>query len=125
MSTSRYFDCTDRDRAAFEAGIKLGALFHQYIGSPVNMGSAPYMEEAIRRAVMAQPYVKEAEVTIVRDELARCQSSYGYASLSERMLSARVVIMYKGIEVVAELGWIDEIGYPLMRIVSVTEDLPR
>ena len=50
MRTEKYFNCTDRDRAAFEAGIKLGGLFHQYMGSPVNEGSALYMEEAMKRA---------------------------------------------------------------------------
>ncbi|MCI2413518.1 MAG: dihydroneopterin aldolase, partial [Cuniculiplasma sp.] len=27
-----YFHCTDRERAIFEAGIKLGSIYHQYVG---------------------------------------------------------------------------------------------
>jgi len=119
LRTSAYFNCTERDRAAFEAGIKLGALFHQYIGSPINDGSAPYMEEAMRRAMLAQPYVKGASVSIDRSILTKCGSAFGYASLSERMLSASVRIDYQGWVVEASLGWIDELGYPLMRIDSV------
>jgi hypothetical protein len=27
-----YFSCTDSERAAFEAGIKLGTVYHQFVG---------------------------------------------------------------------------------------------
>lgn len=120
MRTKDHFNCSDRDRAAFEAGIKLGALFHQYIGSPVNEGSASYMEEAMRRAMMAQPYVKDASVEIDRTALTSSQSSFGYATLDEKMLKARVRIEYEGIVVDASLNWIEELGYPLMRIDSIS-----
>jgi hypothetical protein len=123
MRTEKYFNCTDRDRAAFEAGIKLGGLFHQYMGSPVNEGSALYMEEAMKRATLAQPYVIDASVEIDRDVLGDCLSTYGYASLNERMLKARIMIGYKGWAVEASISWIDELGYPLMRIDSVRERL--
>jgi len=119
MRTEEYFDCTERDRALFEAGIKLGALFHQYIGSPVNDRSAGCLEEAMRNSMLAQPYVKEASVVIDRNELRRTQSSFGYASLGERMLGASVTIVYKGTRVDASLGWVEELGYPLMRVDRV------
>jgi hypothetical protein len=119
LRTASFFNCTDRDRAAFEAGIKLGSLFHQYIGSPVNEGSASYMEEAMRRAMMAQPYVMDASVEIDRSILATSQSSYGYASLGERMLKARVRIEYRNCTVEASLEWMGELGYPLMKIDSI------
>ncbi|MEE9268050.1 MAG: dihydroneopterin aldolase family protein, partial [Thermoplasmata archaeon] len=38
--TADYFECTDAERAAFEAGIKLGSIFHQYVGAPVSPENA-------------------------------------------------------------------------------------
>lgn len=29
-------EINNRDRAVFEAGIKLGALYHQFVGTPIN-----------------------------------------------------------------------------------------
>jgi hypothetical protein len=123
MRTAKYFNCTDRDRAAFEAGIKLGGLFHQYMGMPVNEGSAIYMEEAMKRAVLAQPYVIDASVEIDRDVLLKHLSTYGYASLNERMLRARLTINYKDCIVEASISWIEELGYPLMKVDAI-KDVP-
>lgn len=121
MRTAKYFNCNDRDRASFEAGIKLGGLFHQYMGSPVNEGSAIYMEEAMKRAVLAQPYVVDASVEVDRGVLSEHLSTYGYASLNEKMLRARVTIRYLDWTVEASISWIDELGYPLMKIDSIKE----
>ncbi|MEM3428929.1 MAG: dihydroneopterin aldolase family protein, partial [Thermoplasmatales archaeon] len=30
-----YFSCSEKERAIFESGVKLGAIYHQYIGIPV------------------------------------------------------------------------------------------
>jgi len=48
--TSAYFVGTDRDRAAFEAGIKLGSILHQYIGVPLTRENATSLERAIEAA---------------------------------------------------------------------------
>ena len=40
---------TKRDNALFEAGIKLGALYHQFVGAPVNHDTADSLEQAIER----------------------------------------------------------------------------
>ena len=31
------FACTERERALFEAGIKMGTIYHQFVGTPVNL----------------------------------------------------------------------------------------
>ncbi|MFH0966806.1 MAG: dihydroneopterin aldolase family protein, partial [Methanobacteriota archaeon] len=38
---------SDRERAAFEAGIKLGALYHQWVGTPVSRESANSLKLAM------------------------------------------------------------------------------
>ncbi|MGI0149977.1 MAG: dihydroneopterin aldolase family protein, partial [Thermoplasmata archaeon] len=45
--TRSYFAGTDRDRAAFEAGIKLGSIVHQFVGAPLTRGNAGALERAI------------------------------------------------------------------------------
>ena len=34
----------ERERAGFEAGIKLGALYHQWVGTPISQDSAESLE---------------------------------------------------------------------------------
>ena len=41
----KYFsNINSRERAIFEGAITMGALFHQFIGSPINKESAPSLE---------------------------------------------------------------------------------
>ncbi|MCK5108837.1 MAG: hypothetical protein KAR25_04025, partial [Methanosarcinales archaeon] len=48
---------TDRDRALLEVGIKLGAMYHQFTGSPVNPDTAGSLAQAIEDSISLQPYV--------------------------------------------------------------------
>ncbi|MGA1866770.1 MAG: dihydroneopterin aldolase family protein [Thermoplasmatota archaeon] len=121
MNSRRYFNCSNRDRAAFEAGIKLASLYHQYLGAPVNPDSVDHFEKAMEKGMMAQPYMKKANVAVDRRVLHDSLTSYGYCSLNERMLKATVELVYEGIEVRASLGWIEDLQYPLMRIEHIRE----
>ena len=113
------FACTDSERAAFEAGIKLGSLFHQYLGLPLNEKNVEAMERAIEGGMRTQPYVVEASVNIDRELIHRHRSEFGYCALNERMMEAEVVVRYNGVEIRASLSWVEELRYPLMRIVDV------
>ena len=35
---------TDRENAVFEAAIKLGALYHQFVGTPISRATADKVE---------------------------------------------------------------------------------
>ena len=65
--TRAYFAGTDRDRAAFEAGIKLGSILHQYVGTPLTAVSAGPLERAIEAATGVQPLVERVRVRIDRE----------------------------------------------------------
>src|SRR5437016_12752640 len=67
--TGRYFAGTDRDRAAFEAGIKLGSILHQYVGVPLTRKNAASLERAIEAAARVQPLVEDVKVRIDRKRL--------------------------------------------------------
>ncbi len=103
------------EEAAFEAGIKLGALFHQFLGTPVSEKNVEILEKAIESCVMLQPYVVDAEVKISREKLKKV-SSFGYTSLMPEMLHARVKVRVGMAEVSAVLEWNEEMNYPLMRL---------
>jgi hypothetical protein len=47
---------TDVERACFEAGIKFGALYHQFVGTPVAPDSAASLERAMAAAIENQPH---------------------------------------------------------------------
>ncbi len=101
-------------KAAFEAGIKLGALFHQFIGTPVSESNAELLERAIESCVRLQPYVKDVRVKI---DVSRIDSAFGYASLTPDMLYAFVEVEVEGVRVRAELKWNEELRYPLMELL--------
>lgn len=105
---------TKREIAAFEAGIKLGALYHQFVGAPVSLKTAESLEKAMQESISLQPYVREVRVQIDRDMLA--ENVFGYGELEGRMITARVVIDYQGETVTARLQYDREKDYPLMSL---------
>ncbi len=106
-----------RERAAFEAGIKLGALYHQWVGTPVSPGTAGGIEAAIRDAVRLQPAVEEIAVTL--DQGRMTQNTFGYSELSGMMFSVRVTTRVEGVRCLAQLHPSGD--YPLMEILAIDE----
>ena len=54
------FSCTERERAVFEAGIKMATVYHQFVGTPVNLETVEKLEDTISRSIEVQPYVESA-----------------------------------------------------------------
>ncbi len=106
---------TKREIAAFEAGIKLGALYHQFVGTPVSVETASSLETAIRESISLQPYVKSVKISINRDMLKT--NVFGYGELEGRMIDAEVEIDYLGEVVRARLKYSPEKNYPLMSLL--------
>ena len=111
---------TDRERAIFEAGIKLGALYHQWVGTPVSHASAASVEMAIEKAVILQPCVEEVSVRLNRDLMI--PNRFGYSELSGPMLDVEIVTRIGFAYCRAQLATSD--GYPLMRVVECHEISP-
>ncbi len=101
-------------KACFELGIKLGALFHQFLGLPISLKNVEIVERAIESCVSLQPYVEDVRVEIDREVLKRRESSFGYATLDPEMLKAEVVVNVDGVRVKGLLRWVEEMRYPLM-----------
>lgn len=117
----KYFACSDSERAAFEAGIKLGAIFHQFIGVPLTPDNVGHLERAMEEAVRVQPYVQDVRVQIKKLKWAS-DSLYGYTTLSPEMLRVDLVVRYRKIQVEAHLDYKDDLRYPLMYITSITRE---
>ncbi|MGP8321801.1 MAG: dihydroneopterin aldolase family protein [Methanosarcinaceae archaeon] len=111
---------TDRDNALFEAGIKLGALYHQFTGSPVNLKTVKSLEHAIEQSISVQPFVEDITVSINRDMiLLNMNNKFGYCELEGRMLDVRIIVRYGLRSVQVALLFDEEMQYPLMRIITV------
>lgn len=108
----KYFNCTDRERAIFESGIKLGAIFHQFIGVPVNDSNRKDMENAIEKSIKLQPFVENISVKINIE--GQRNTSFQYVSLSGDMLDVRLAIRYNDQEVKARMQYMQDLNYPLM-----------
>lgn len=118
----KYFNCSSCERAAFEAGIKLGAIYHQFIGTPIDTSTIEKLEEAIKVSLMVQPFVENAEVRIDRSKVRTKRDTYEYSVLDGEMLDIRIKVRYEKCSVVARLKYIEEIRYPLMYIEEVCSE---
>jgi hypothetical protein len=108
---------TKKEIAAFEAGIKLGALYHQFVGAPINLNTVASMERAIQESISLQPYVRSVEVKIDRKMLQVQENAFGYGELQGKIIYAKVEIEYQGEIVQASLEYDLDGDYPLMRLL--------
>ncbi len=123
-----YFQCTVRERAVFEAGIKLAAAYHQFIGAPVSASNVESLERAIEHGIMVQPFVESVSVHIRRESLRRKRNEYDYQSLTGDMLDVSVSIKIEDVRVKGRMRYIEEIKYPLMYVDGIepsTLDKPQ
>ena len=103
--------------AAFEAGIKFGSLYHQFAGTPVSPGSAASLAAAIEAAIENQPGCRSVTVEMDLEAIGEAAGDHGYTELTGRFMEVEVVVVHRGVEVVAAMAMDD--GYPLMELVSV------
>ncbi len=116
-----YFNCSDSERAAFEAGIKLGALYHQFVGMPMDPENVEDVEKAIEDSIRAQPFVADVKVHIRRDMIKRGRNIYKYCTLHGEMLDVRLVVRYGRSETVCRLRYVEDLKYPLMYVEAIRE----
>lgn len=113
----------NRERACFEAGIKLGALYHILSGMPIS--SDPTIIKSIERGIEAsiscQPFVQSVEIKLDNEKIAgKKLTHFDYDEINGTLIRAKVVIEYEDIKVVAKIQWVEEFQYPLMFIENIT-----
>lgn len=123
----KYFhpSVTDRERAIFEAGIALGALYHQFVGLPIanREDVLRAVKEAIEKVMSLQPFREKVEVCLDASSIeGKGLGPYDYSSLKGNAIDARVVVKYGTARVRARMRFMKELGFNLMYIEDV-EDL--
>ncbi|MCC6025223.1 MAG: dihydroneopterin aldolase family protein [Desulfurococcaceae archaeon] len=122
---AKYFSpkVTSRDRAVFEAGIAIGTAVHQFTGTPLkSLEDVRVLEEAIKRALLAQPFRERVEVKI-HFERSPSGGPYDYTTLRARDMDLRVVVKYGSCRVTARLKYIKELDYALAYIEDIEEEV--
>lgn len=116
----KYFkNITDRERAIFEGAITMGAMFHQFVGTPVNLNSVESLENAIEEAMSVQPCVSSVQVKIDRNKLEEISNEFEYVSLSGEMLDVTVGTVCSDKQALIRLKFVAELNYPLMYVEDV------
>lgn len=116
---------TDRERAIFEAGIALGALYHQFLGIPVVKKEEilKVIKDVIEKTMTLQPFREKVEVSF---NLAAIRSGaskpYDYSLLKGDAIDVRVVVKYGSTRVKARMRFVEDLNFNLMYIEDV-EDL--
>lgn len=112
-----------RERASFEIGIKLGALYHILCGIPISSNTKVIdsIENGIEAAISCQPYVKSVKINIDREKIKGDKSTeFEYDEITGKVINATVVLEYKSVEITAKVEWIEDLKYPLMFIEKIT-----
>jgi len=114
------FNCSDSERAVFEAGIKLGGIYHQFIGATVTPENVAHLEKTIVEGTRYQPFVESIEAKIDREDLKSKGDPYDYQTVTGKMLGVKIITRYGKARAVCELKWFDDMRYPLMYVKEVT-----
>ena len=109
---------TEREQALFEAGIKLGGLFHQFVGTPVSGRTARTLARAMEEAVSLQPYVESVHIQLdPRRGPPSGTGRFGYRYLTAEMIRAEVRVRVGPTGVRARLSYREDLRYPLMEVL--------
>jgi len=111
---SYFKNLSDRERAVFEGGISLGALFHQFIGTPVSEKTKKSLEIAMSESLKNQPFIEDVSVSIVG-----IIEDGKYVSLTGEMLDVSLIVKTKENRAVLRLKYIKELDYPLMYVEKI------
>ncbi len=117
-------ELSDRERACFESGIKLGALYHILCGIPIssNENVIESIEKGIEAAISCQPYVDSVAVSLDRKKIVGDKKNqFDYDEISGKIIRAEIIVRYKSVEIVAKIDWVENLQYPLMFIEKIKE----
>lgn len=119
----KYFsNITARERAIFEGAISMGALFHQFVGTPVNKYTKNGLEKSMEDSLGLQPAIEDVNVKIRFDKLKESMTEFDYTSLNGDMLDVKIYAKVENVKATIRIEFIEELNYPLMYVENITED---
>ncbi len=125
MSINNYFpkNLSERERACFEVGIKLGALYHILCGLPIssNVDIIKSIEKGIEASISCQPYVKNIKIHLNKDKIiGDKKTEFAYDDISGEIINAEIDLEYESVKIKAAIKWIKDLSYPLMYIEKIS-----
>ncbi|KZX15712.1 dihydroneopterin aldolase family protein [Methanobrevibacter curvatus] len=118
----KYFsNITSRERAIFEGAISMGALFHQFIGTPVSVNTAKDLELSISKSFQLQPAIESVNISINLKKLEEENTEFNYVSLSGEMLDVEITSKVADVKAIIKIEFIEELNYPLMYVKKIIE----
>lgn len=117
-------DLSLRERACFETGIKLGALYHILSGIPISSNEKIIedIERGFEAAISCQPYVRSIRIILDRDKIVGNKfTEFDYDEITGKIIRAELILKYENIEVKAKIDYIEEMQYPLMYIEKIRD----
>lgn len=117
-----YFsNITTRERAIFEGAISMGALFHQFVGTPVNKDTKNSLETSMEESLKLQPAIEDVKVNIRFDKLEESMTEFEYTSLTGDMLDVKIFTKVDNVAATIRIEFIEELNYPLMYVEDIEE----
>ncbi|MCI7291612.1 MAG: dihydroneopterin aldolase family protein [Methanobrevibacter woesei] len=116
-----FSNITSRERAIFEGAISMGALFHQFVGTPVNNQTKKSLEDAMKNSLNLQPAIEDVEVNIDFTRLEDAMSEFDYTSLTGDMLDVKIHTKVDDVKAVIRIKFIEELNYPLMYVEDIKD----
>lgn len=116
-----FSNITSRERAIFEGAISMGALFHQFVGTPVNNQTKKSLEDAMKNSLNLQPAIEDVEVNIDFTKLEDAMSEFDYTSLTGDMLDVKIHTKVDDVKAVIRIKFIEELNYPLMYVEDIKD----
>lgn len=118
----KYFsNITTRERAIFEGAISMGALFHQFVGTPVNKNTKASLEKSMEESLKLQPAIEDVEVEIRFDKLEESMTEFDYTSLTGDMLDVKIHTKVDTVKAIIRIEFIEELNYPLMYVEKIDD----
>jgi len=115
-------DLSNRERAAFELGIKLGALFHIAVGIPISKNEAVVtaIEKGLEESIKCQPYVSSVRVSLSREKIkGEKKYEFDYSGITPSILNAQIDVNFRDISIRGKMEWIEKFRHPLMYISEI------
>ncbi|MHA1437321.1 MAG: dihydroneopterin aldolase family protein [Promethearchaeota archaeon] len=119
-------DLSKRERACFEIGIKLGALYHILCGIPISLDDKVIksIEKGVEAAISCQPYVKSVRINLDKSKIKGYKSDqFDYDEITRKVIRAELTLEYDLIEILAKVEWKEDLKYPLMYIEQIKKKI--
>ena len=117
-------DLKIRERACFETGIKLGALYHILCGIPISSNEEVInsLEKGIEKSISCQPYVKQIKINLARHLInGKKSDEFDYDEITGKIIRAELILEFEEVEITAKIDWVEDLEYPLMFIEKIVE----